>query len=76
VGLSQYRRAQEWKRAEFLANEIKELLADRKASNALTMIDWSARRIKLDEKKPTLVTYQMQSKALLPQTFVYRGACG
>jgi hypothetical protein len=71
VGLNQYRRAQEWKRAEFLANEIKELLADRKATNALTMIDWGARRIRLDpEGQPTVVTYAMQSKALLPHTFV------
>jgi hypothetical protein len=74
-GLRQYRRAQEWKRAEFLANEIKELLADRKAANALMMIDWGARRIKLDsDEKPTLVTYRMQAKALLPHTFAQEGA--
>jgi hypothetical protein len=70
-GLRQYRRAQVWKRAEFLANEIKELLADRKAANALTMIDWGARRIKLDpEGQPIVVTYAMQSEALLPHTRV------
>jgi hypothetical protein len=74
VGLGQYRRAQEWKRAEFLANEIKELLADPKAANAFMMIDWGARRIKLDpNEKPTLVTYRMQSKALLPHTFAQGG---
>lgn len=71
VGLSQYSRAQQWKRAEFLANEIKDLLADPKAVNALTMIDWGARRIKLipDNEKRTLVTYPMQCSALQPHTF-------
>jgi len=75
VGLHQYNRSQQWKRAEFLANEIKELLADPKAVNALTMIDWGARKIKLHsiedpaEKERTLVTYTMQCAALLPHTF-------
>ena len=75
IGLRQYNRTQQWKRAEFLASEMKELLADPKAVNALTMIDWGARKIKLRsiddpaEKERTLVTYGMQSEALLPHTF-------
>ena len=76
IGLKQYDRAQKWKRAEFLANEMKDLLADPKAVNALTMIDWGARRIKLHgveddpaRNKRTLVTYRMQCSALMPHTF-------
>jgi hypothetical protein len=75
VGLIQYRRAQQWNRAEFLANEIKDLLADRKAAAALTMCDWSSRDINLpttdDSKdvKRTRVDRELQSQALLPHTF-------
>jgi hypothetical protein len=74
VGLWQYSRAQQWKRAEFLALEIKELLADAKAANALIMIDWALRRIRLraienpDYKQRTVVTYAMQCRALQPHT--------
>jgi len=73
-GLWQYYRAQQWKRAEFLANEIKELLSDPKAVNGLTMIDWDERCIKLDPNAdPKVVTYRMQSFALLPHTLVEAG---
>jgi hypothetical protein len=72
IGLIQYRRAQQWKRAEFLAKEMKELGSDLRASTALTMVDWAVRRIRLyavDDSKEqvrTLVTYAMQAQALRP----------
>ena len=36
-GLMQYRRAQRWKRAEFVANEMKEFKADPMVHNALLL---------------------------------------
>jgi hypothetical protein len=72
VGLFQYQRGQQWKRAEFLASEIKALFESPKVSTALTMIDWSVRRIKLRaldgqaEEESTVVTLPMQCDALLP----------
>jgi hypothetical protein len=74
VGLMQYRRAQHWKRAEFLASELKDLFANPKVSAALTMLDWASRRIKLhaienpEDVERTLVTIEMQCEALMPHT--------
>jgi hypothetical protein len=74
VGILQYRKAQQWKRAEFLASEIKSLFENSKVSTALTMIDWSLRRIKLraladsNDQERTTVTQAMQCDALLPHT--------
>jgi hypothetical protein len=76
IGLAQYSRAQEWKRAEFLADEIKDMSSDTKASCAITMIDWAARRIRLlalrdtTDTTVTVVTYGLQCQALLPHTLV------
>jgi len=47
IGLIQYRRADYWKRCEFLAREMKEFFADPKVSLTLIMIDWGVRRVKL-----------------------------
>src|SRR5437763_11822396 len=47
VGLAQYRHAQRWKRAEFVAKEIKELKSDPAIRNALLMLDWNERYIEL-----------------------------
>ena len=75
VGLTQYRQAQQWKRAEFVANEFKELQQDRRATTALTMIDWASREIKLHaaadptDQQVTRVTREMQCLALRPHTF-------
>jgi hypothetical protein len=53
VGLVQYRRADYWKRSEFLAKEMKEYFADPKVMLALTMVDWGERDIQLfDPPKP------------------------
>jgi len=47
VGLIQYRRAQQWKRAEWVAQEVKAVLADPSVDAALKMIDWGGRSIQL-----------------------------
>jgi len=70
IGLWQYTRAQQWKRAEFLANEIKDLQADTRAATALSMIDWESRDFNLrpGDATPTRVTREMQVRALVPHT--------
>lgn len=52
VGLFQYRKAQRWKRAEFLANEMKDFLANPRVEKALLLIDWTWRTIHLREDCP------------------------
>ncbi len=47
TGLIQYRQAQRWKRAEFVANEIKEFKADPVIHNALLLLDWNEQAIEL-----------------------------
>jgi hypothetical protein len=72
----QYRRAEQWKQAEFLAREMKEFFESPSVRNALTMIDWGSRRVNLfNREKPTpedlvLVTRAIQCRALLPHTIV------
>jgi len=72
IGLLQYRKAQLWKRKEFLGTEIKVFLADTIVRNALLLIDWGSRRIPLDPKlsrnRWTRVTRDMQIRALRPHT--------
>jgi len=72
--LMQYRRSEQWKKVEFIANEIKEFESDPVVQNALLMIDWGKRRINLFlVPNPTSddlvnVTRDVQWKALLPHT--------
>jgi hypothetical protein len=72
--LMQYRRAEQWKRVEFIANEIKDFESDPVVQNALLMIDWGKRRINLFlVPNPTSdnlvnITREVQWKALLPHT--------
>ena len=47
VGLFQYRKAQQWKRAEWVAQEMKAFFDQPPVQNALYMIDWGKRRIPL-----------------------------
>jgi len=47
IGLLQYRRAQQWKRAEWIAQEMKQLVGDPIVQAVLLMIDWGSRRIPL-----------------------------
>ena len=75
-GLEQYQRSQEWKKAEFLAAEMKEFLANPRVTAALTMVDWGMRSIefptgsKTGDAKRITVTRHMQVLALRPHTLV------
>ena len=70
----QYRRAEQWKRAEFVAKEVKEFENSLVVRNALAMVDWGARRVNLRLKQNPedgdliRVTREMQWKALLPHS--------
>jgi len=75
-GFRQYIRAEKWKRAEFLAKEMKEFFANDKISTALLLSDWGNRHIRLraltnpGDSTLTNVTRQMQIAALLPHSVV------
>jgi hypothetical protein len=45
VGLWQYRRAQKWKRSEWVAQEMRQFFGDADVRRALLMIDWGKREI-------------------------------
>jgi hypothetical protein len=47
IGLAQYRRAQQWKRVEWVAQEMKSFFGDPVVQAAWLMIDWGSRRIPL-----------------------------
>lgn len=69
AGLIQYWRSQFWKRAEFVAGEMKAYLNDRDVLKVFKMIDWAARRINLfDAGEPRsawpMVTREAQTSAL------------
>jgi hypothetical protein len=76
VGYLQYRRSEQWKRAEFVAQEMKEFNTDTKVSLTLTMIDWGVRNLPLhsvrnrEDQTLTRVSRELQSRALLPHTLV------
>jgi len=73
-GLFQYWRAQQWKRAEFVAAEMKAFFSDRDVRKVVTMIDWTQRHINLFNDINTnprawpLVSRQMQTRALYLHT--------
>jgi hypothetical protein len=76
VGLLQYRRAEYWKRSQFLAQEMKEFFEDPRVENARTMIDWGVRDIPLlspsksahgkEDSGVRTVDRQLQCKSLRP----------
>jgi hypothetical protein len=72
----QYKRAEQWKRAEFVAKEMKDFFEDPKVRAALQLIDWGTRRFNLfglhdpADKTKTRVTRALQCSALLPHTIV------
>jgi hypothetical protein len=75
VGLFQYRKAQRWKKAEFLANEMKHFFATPRVQKALVLIDWGSRRFQLLESgaadvAETLVTRKMQASGLRPHVLL------
>ena len=70
VGLFQYRKAQTWKQAEFIANEVKEFNGLPDVRNAKLMLDWRSRYIDLFperaqyEERRVLVTCELLVRAL------------
>ena len=74
-GVFQYRRSERWKRAEFVAKEVKEFESNPVVRNALLMIDWGVRKVNLNfvpnEQFDNYieVTREMQRKALMPHPY-------
>jgi hypothetical protein len=72
LGRGEYRRAQLWKRKEFVAEAMKDFSADPQVRNALQMIDWAVRRVNLsltphtDQQDWPVVTRADQILALKP----------
>jgi len=74
IALLQYRRADLWRRSEFVANEMKRFFENQQVRNALLMIDWGARRINIEltekiklEDCPR-IDRALQISALMPHT--------
>jgi len=71
VGLAQYRRAQHWKRVEWVAQEMKSLFGDPIVQAAFLMIDWGSRRIPLypdrqaESERNVRLTNEIVANALL-----------
>lgn len=64
LGLWQYRRAETWKKSEFIAKLYKEFVEDAACQRAMWMIDWHSRPINFGtEAHPDIVDYD---EGLLP----------
>jgi hypothetical protein len=79
IGVLTYLRTEKWKRAEFLANEMKEFFSNSRVQKALLLIDWGCRNIQLLEDRPAdqsrvVVTRQMQTMALRPHILMERAS--
>jgi len=75
VAYLSYRRNEKWKRAEFLAKEMKDFFADERVQQTMTMIDWGARRIRLASPDSldgvvVAVNRSLQSRALRPHNIL------
>ncbi len=74
TGLAQYRKSQQWKRAEFVAGEMKEFNAQPRVKNAMLMLDWTAQQVELFPDHPdpvdrhVWVTHRDLERALIPHT--------
>lgn len=72
VGLTQYRKAQHWKRAEFVAGEMKAFNTQPMVRNAMLMLDWTTQLVELFPDDPTpanrrvWVTHDLLKEALIP----------
>ena len=72
LALRQYRRGEQWKRAEFVAKEIKEFEATPEVRTVYSAIDWTDRRLNLtgnpdaDRSEWTRATRKFLWHALLP----------
>lgn len=47
----EYRKTQLWKESEFLSKEAKEFFSDEKVKTVLTLLDWNARKIMINEQE-------------------------
>jgi len=77
IGVSTYLRTEKWKRAEFLANEMKEFFAAPRVQKALLLIDWGYRELDLVEDRDSdesrvIVSRQMQTMGLRPHVLLER----
>jgi hypothetical protein len=75
VGFRTFLRTEKWKRAEFLAREMKEFFGARGVQNALLLIDWGARDVPLFDPAASHggrvhVTRRLQVFALRPHTLL------
>jgi hypothetical protein len=75
IAVSTYYRTERWKRAEFLAHEMKEFFASPRVQKAMLLIDWGERRINLLENVPEdqailPVNRAMQVRGLRPHIIV------
>jgi hypothetical protein len=71
IGLQRYSKAQEWKRGEFIAAQIKSFESDRKIQIVMTMLDWNDRELNFPletggEIILIMVDDALLSSALLP----------
>ncbi len=69
IGLLHYRNAQKWKRLEFIAQEIKELEAKPRYSNATKMLDFTESTIELQDKRQIKFNEQVLISALPHEDF-------
>lgn len=73
-GLIEYTKAQKWKKAEFVANQVKEFNSDANVRMAKLMLDWENREINLfPEKEPVIVTEGLLLGALTPESYKLQG---
>jgi len=77
IGLSTYLRTEKWKRAEFLANEMKEFFSTPRVQKTFLLIDWGCREVQLLEDRSAdegrvIVTRQMQTMGLRPHVLLNR----
>jgi hypothetical protein len=75
IAFRSFRRTEKWKKAEFLATEMKGFFEDERVKMALSLIDWGTRRVQLDPKADpstpgVVVTREMQLSALRPHTLL------
>lgn len=75
IAVSTYYRTERWKRAEFLAREMKEFFANPGVQRAMLLIDWGERRIRLLENVPenqavVPVNRAMQVRGLRPHIMI------
>jgi len=66
--LIEYTKAQRWKKAEFLAKEVKDFYADKNVQRALLMLDWNIVDIPLfeiEQKKDGIKTFLFEDEMFI-----------